>query len=254
MKISNLVAICSTMVSIPSSKGDTQSRQNQRIRTLSSRNKNNNRLTTTTSTRKIKSEDDSFDDDIDYFYSMSYNTSYDQSTSKDEDDSLDDDNGHFYSMSYSYSYNPTSDSIPDMSTVLPISNKISTDVPSTYIDTQPQVETNVPTITNVILQTNDESISDASDTVKSTIPSVAPNTIASTDQSSASIAAFPETNDDESTIVSESKANTRSKSLTNGVAAAAGLVFAGVVLAMIRQWKQSPSDDLDEDFTEADFI
>jgi len=259
MKISILVAmIYSTTVWMPSSKADKQSRQNKRIRTLSSSNKDSNRLTTTTTKRKMKSNDDSFDDDLDYLYSMSYSYSYDQSTSKDKDDSLDDVNDYFYSMSYSYShlYSPPSDSTPDMPTTPPVSNNIFTDVPSTNLEIQPQVETNVPTINNAVLQTNDESKPNASNTVKKPISLVAPNAIAPIDQGSASIAAYPKTNDDGLTVASENKANTRSKSLTNGVAAATGggLIFAGVVLAMVRQWKKSPSDDLDEEFTEADFI
>jgi len=288
MKISILVAmIYSAAVWIPSSKGAKQSGQNQRLRTLSTSKKDRNRFTTTTSTRKIQSEDDSVDDDIDYFYSMSYSYSYNESTSKGEEDSLDNDiyyfysmsysssyeqrtakgeedseneNDHFYSMSYSYShsYSPTSDAIPDRTTAPSVSKNIAAAVPSTDRETPPQVDTHVPTITHVVVPTNATGVSDAATTAKSTIPAVAPTALAPADPGSASDAVYPESNADGFTVVYESQANnTRSTSRTHGVvaAAAAGLIFAGVVLAMVRQRKKSPSDDLDsEDFIEAGFI
>jgi len=298
MKASTLATMISFVaVWIPFVKGDKQSGQNQRIRILSSNNKDSNRLTTTTSKRKLRSKGDSFDDDIDYFYSMSYSYSYnyDQSRSKSEDYSLDGDNDHFYSMSYSYSHlysrisnsipdmtaapslsnkysnvvrskdietqpqvetNVPSNSIPDMTAAPSLSNKYSNTVRSKDIETQPQVETNVPSIINVVVQTNYESVSNIADKAKTTIRSLAPTAVAPTDGASASLAAYSETNDDGSTVKLESKANTSGKSLTNGVVTttAAGLIFAGVILAIVRKRKQSLSDDLGEDFTEDDFI
>jgi len=289
MKASTLATMISFVaVWIPFVKGDKQSGQNQRIRILSSNNKDSNRLTTTTSKRKLRSKGDSFDDDIDYFYSMSYSYSYsynyDQSRSKSEDYSLDGDNDHFYSMSYSYSHlysrisnsipdmtaapskdietqpqvetNVPSNSIPDMTAAPSLSNKYSNTVRSKDIETQPQVETNVPSIINVVVQKNDDSVSNIADNSKTTIRSLAPTAVAPTDGASASLAAYSETNDDGSTVELESKANTSGKSLTNGVVTttAAGLIFAGVILAIVRKRKQSLSDDLGEDFTEDDFI
>jgi len=245
---------------IPFAKADKQSEQNQRIRILSSNNKESNRLTTTTSKRKLRSKDDSFDDDIDYFYSMSYSYSYnyDQSRSKSEDYSLDDDNDHFYSMSYSYShlYSQISNAIPDMTAAPSLSTNYSNTVLSKDIESKPVVETNVPSIINTIAQTNYESVSNIADKAKTNIRSLAPNTVAPTDGASVSIAAYSETSDGGSTVELESKENTSGKSLTNGVVTttAVGLIFAGVILAMVRQRKQSLSDDLGEDFTEDDFI
>jgi len=216
---------------------------------------------------RSKSEDYSLDDDNDHFYSMSYSYShlYSRISNSIPDmtaaPSLSNKHSHVVHLKDietqpQVETNVLSNSIPDMTAAPSLSLKYSNTVHSKDIGTQPQMETNVPSIINVVVQTNDESVSNIADKSKTTIRSLAPTAVAPTDGASASLAAYSETNDDGSTVELESKANTSGKSLTNGVVTttAAGLIFAGVILAIVRKRKQSLSDDLGEDFTEDDFI